>query len=279
MSNIPKKIQARIVDSLKKFQPVLLSAKTRDVNESDTVIIVTDMLSHIFGFDKYSEITSEFSIRGTYVDLATKIENKVQYLIEVKAIGLDLKDHFVKQAVDYAANQGIDWVVLTNGIAWKIFKVGFGKPITQEVVCEFEFLNLNHKNPEDLDMLYLLSKEGWLKNHIETYHAQKQVLSKFFIATILLSEGIISTVKRELRKLSPDIRVSDEQILNVIQQEVLKREVIEGEKVEEAKKVISKVQAKVNRNKKTNNDKKAPPKIDSNEVQNYLAESRSEDKI
>jgi hypothetical protein len=261
MANIPAKVQDRLVNVIKRFQPVLQSAKTRDVNESDTVIIVTDLLSEAFGFDKYSEITSEFTIRGTYCDLATKVDNKVQYLIEVKAIGLELKDHFVKQAVDYAANQGIDWVVLTNGNLWKIYKVGFGKPITQEIVCEYEFLTLNHKNQDDLDTLFLLTKEGWSKNHIETYHAQKQVLSKFFIATILLSDGIIGTVKRELRKLSPDIKVTDEQVFNVIQQEVLKREVIEGEKVEEAKRAISRAQAKLNRSKKVTSEKK-PASLD-----------------
>jgi hypothetical protein len=63
------------------------------------------MLSYIFGFDKYSEITSEYTIRGTYCDLATKIDNKPQYLIEVKAIGLELKDHYVKQAIARAFNK------------------------------------------------------------------------------------------------------------------------------------------------------------------------------
>lgn len=250
MANIPLKVNHRLINSIKRFQPILQSAKSRDVNESDTVIIVTDVLNEAFGFDKYSEITSEFAIRGTYCDLATKIDNKVQYLIEVKAIGLELKDQFVKQAVDYASNQGIDWVILTNGNTWRIYKVTFGKPINQEIVFEFDFLNLNIKNSEDLDILFLLSKEGWLKNHIETYHAQKQILNKFFIATILLSDGIISNVKRELRKISPDIKVTDEQIFNVIQQEVLKREVIEGEKVEEAKRIINRALNKLNRQKK-----------------------------
>ena len=72
------------------------------------------MLADVFGFDKYSEITSEYVIRSTYVDLAIKLDGKTQMLIEVKAIGLDLKDTYVKQAVDYAANQGIEWVVSTN---------------------------------------------------------------------------------------------------------------------------------------------------------------------
>jgi hypothetical protein len=70
---IPKKVAERYVNTIKRFQPIIQSAKTRDVNESDTVIIITDMLAEVFGYDKYSEITSEFSIRGTYCDLAKKL--------------------------------------------------------------------------------------------------------------------------------------------------------------------------------------------------------------
>lgn len=64
MANIPSKVESRLQNGLKRFQPVLTSAKSRDVNESDTVIIVTDILQEVFGYDKYSEITSEHAIRG-----------------------------------------------------------------------------------------------------------------------------------------------------------------------------------------------------------------------
>src|SRR5258705_4211292 len=92
MPQVPTKVAARLSAAVKRFQPIIASAKSRDANESDTVIIVTDMLSEVFGYDKYSEITSECSIRGTWCDLAIKINGTFEYLIEVKAIGLDLKD-------------------------------------------------------------------------------------------------------------------------------------------------------------------------------------------
>src|SRR3954469_21863797 len=129
MPPIPSKVEDRLVTAIKRFQPVIASAKARDVNESDTVIIVTDMVSEIFGYDKYSEITSEHAIRGTFCDLAVSIDGKFQFLVEVKAIGLDLKDNHVKQVVDYAANKGVDWVILTNGTSWRMYKVSFAKPI------------------------------------------------------------------------------------------------------------------------------------------------------
>lgn len=59
MANIPAKIQSRLVEGLKKFQPIVESAKSRDVNESDTVVILTGILSEVFGYDRYTDITTD----------------------------------------------------------------------------------------------------------------------------------------------------------------------------------------------------------------------------
>ncbi len=83
---IASRISDRLAAGLKKYQPILSSAKSRDVNESDTSLIATDILAEVFGYDKYSEITRELCIRGTFCDLATRIDGKFQLLIEVKAI-------------------------------------------------------------------------------------------------------------------------------------------------------------------------------------------------
>jgi hypothetical protein len=179
-------------------------------------------------------------VRSTYCDIATKIDGKLQTLIEVKAIGLELKDIHVRQAIDYAANQGIDWVVLTNGITWRVYKVMFAKPIDQELVCEFDFCALNAKKEDDLELLFLLSKEGWTKSILGDFHEQKQALSRFSIGAMLLTDPIVEVLRRELHRLSPDVRIEMEQIRNVLVQEVLKREVQDGPKFEEARKRIAK---------------------------------------
>ncbi len=202
MATVPSKVQDRLSAGIKRFQPILTSAKSRDVNESDTVIIVTDMLAEIFGFQKYSEITSEYSIRGTFVDLAIKLDGSLQLLIEVKAIGLQLKESYIKQAVDYGANQGAEWVVLTNGAFWQIYKISFGKPISQELVLEIDFLNLNPKKSDDAEGLYLLTREGIAKSMLGEYHAQRLALSRYFIGATVLSEPVLDVIRRELRRIS-----------------------------------------------------------------------------
>ncbi len=238
MANVPSRIADRITSGIKRFQPILAAAKSRDVGESDTVTIVVDMLSEIFGYDKYSEITSEHAIRGTFCDLATKIDGVLQLLIEVKAIGLELKDQHVKQAVDYAANQGVDWVVLTNGVNWRVYKVTFAKPISSELVIDIDFEGLTPKNAKDIESLYLVCKEGWIKSVLGEYHDQKQSLSRYFIGAMVIADPVVQVLRRELRKLFPDIRVEAEEIKSVLTAEVLKREVLEGEHADEAAKKI-----------------------------------------
>lgn len=239
MPAIPKKVVERLTPALRKFQPILSASKARDDGEADTVMIVTDMLADVFGYDKYSEVTAEYAIRGTYCDLATKLDGSVQALVEVKAIGLELKDAHIKQAVDYAANQGVDWVVLTNGMHWRIYNVIFGKPIDQELVIDIDICTLNPKNQEDLEVIFLFCKEGWVKSVLGDYQLQRQALSRFFLGALVLSDPVLEVIRRELRRVSPDVKIEIEQIRSVLGAEVLKREVIDGDKATEARKKIA----------------------------------------
>ncbi len=61
-----------------------------------------------------------------------KINNKIKYLIEVKAAGVDLNARHLRQAVDYGAKEGIEWVVLTNSISLQLYRIKFAQPIEHE---------------------------------------------------------------------------------------------------------------------------------------------------
>jgi hypothetical protein len=247
MPSVPKKVSERLISGLKRYQPILAAAKARDVGETDTVTIIKDMLADVFGYDKYSELTSEYAIRGTFCDLAVKLDGKLSTLIEVKAIGIDLKEQHVKQAVDYAANQGVDWVLLTNGNRWCVYHVLFTRPIQTELVVDIDFSVLNSRSEADIELLYLWCKEGWQRSALGDFHTQKQALSRFFLGAMVLSESVLEVIRRELRRVSPDVRIDIDQIRTVLANEVIKREVMEGEKADEAKKKIAKAVGKATR--------------------------------
>jgi predicted type IV restriction endonuclease len=250
MTVVPKRVAERLASGLKRYQPVLDAARARDVNESDTSMIVSDMLADVFGFDKYTEITRELCIRGTYCDLAVRIDQKFQFLIEVKAIGVELKEQHVKQAVDYAANQGIEWVALTNGVHWQVYRVSFAKPIDKELVVDLNIPALGGKHEDDLARLFLLSRESIVKSALEEYHDQKQATSKFVLAAAILSDPVLEVIRRELRRMSPDLRVETDELRALITQDVIKRDVVDGELAVQAKKKLSRAANRMLRIKK-----------------------------
>ena len=240
MSTIPKKVQERLVDGLKKFKPIVEGQKAADVGESDTVTLVTDILAEVFGYDKFKEVTSEFAIKTTYCDLATRVDDKLQTLIEVKAIAHVLKDSHVTQAVNYAANQGVKWVVLTNGQHWRAYSVTCKGQIAQDLVVDIDFLSLDHKSEDNLALLYLLCKEGWAKSAIDDYQTQRAALNRYVIASTLLSDKMLDKIRPELRRIAPESQINIEDIKIILETEVIKRELLEGDKADAAKKTVAK---------------------------------------
>lgn len=246
-------------DALKRFQPVLEQAKARDVGEADTSTLVKDILADVFGYDKYSEITAEYQIKGTYCDLAIKAEGKLVLLIEVKAVNQELKEAYIKQAVDYAANQGAEWVVLTNAQEWQIYRVSFGQPISHELLVSLKFATMSHKSSADLESLFLLTREAQGKSLLDEFHQQRQALSRFSVGAAVLSEPVLSVIRRELKRISPDVRIELDELTRVLTEEVIKRDVLDGDRANEARRKLAKVAARLLRAKIEKDDANKTP--------------------
>ena len=244
MAKIPSKVESRIKDALRRFQPVVEQAKSRDIGEADTSTLVKDILAEVFGYDKYSEITAEYQIKSTYCDLAMKVDGKLAVLVEVKSLNTELKEQHIKQAVDYAANQGVEWVILTNAQAWQVYRVTFAQPISHELVMNLQFSALSHKSESDMESLFILSREAQGKSLLDEYHEQRMALSRYSVGAVVLSEPVLAILRRELKRMSPDVRIEIEEIERVLVDELLKRDVLEGDKATEAKRRLAKAAAK-----------------------------------
>lgn len=247
---VSARVASRISSELKKYQAILSSAKQRDVSESNTVLIVTDMLADVFGYDKYQHLTTEHSVRGTYVDLAVIVDDDIRFLIEAKAIGIDLKDSHVKQAVDYGANKGTEWIVLTNGAVWRVYKVHYGQPIDKSLIFEIDVLSTNPKHADVIECFGSLCREGFSKDSMSDLLQQKLITSRFAVAAVLQSDSMLDELRRELRRLSPGLRVDNEYLSALLQQEVIKRELIDSDEASSAATMIKRLQRNLARERK-----------------------------
>ena len=271
MIKIPKRTLDRIRDGVKQYQKIAISLRERDVSEADTVTVVKDILADAFGYDKYLELTGEQQIRGTYCDLAVKINNKIKYLIEVKAAGVDLNDGHLRQAVDYGAKEGIEWVVLTNSISWQLHRIKFAQPIEHEEVASFSLTDIDLRKEDDQKKIFLLSREAITDGAMDSYHQQAQLLNRYTIAQVLRSDPVVGVIRREFRKVFPDIKVDKEEIAEILDEEILKRDVLESDKAKDAASRIKRATRKLER-------KAAKDKANANEAktENNASDATSE---
>ncbi|GHV79838.1 hypothetical protein AGMMS49944_16290 [Spirochaetia bacterium] len=242
----------RVTENVKKYQGIVTQIKKKDANESDTVTVITDILSDVFGYNKYTEITSEYSIKGTYCDLAIIGPNKkIRFLIEAKAISVTLNESHIKQAIDYGSNAGVNWVILTNAEHWMIYKIKFAQPIDKELVYEFNLLDFTGKKDKEFEVIFAISKEGQDNTAIDDFYTNIQIKNKFIIGNLLNSEDVYSVIRRNMKKLFSDIKITDEEIADMMANDIIKREIIDSEESKKAKKDIEKMYKKLEKAKGT----------------------------
>jgi predicted type IV restriction endonuclease len=226
----PKRFTERARTSLRRYQKILASAKARDVNESDTAVIVSDMLTDILGYDKYQEVTTEFAIRSTYCDLAIRVGGRLQYLIEVKSIDTELRETHLRQAIDYGSRQGVEWVLLTTGAVWEAHRIRFEQPVTHDLVFRLDLLDPTLKPAEIIEKLYLVSKEACDNSAIDHYWERKEATSRYVIAQLLLDGSTLRVLRRRIRTLFPGVKITEAELEKLLRAEVLKRDALEGER-------------------------------------------------
>ena len=108
---------------LKSYYPRIQKAKDSKLNEADTRFLFRTILDKTFGYNALDDISAEEEVKGTYVDLAVKINNKYIFFIEIKSADTDLKVHHVKQVAHYASEAGVKFALLTNLSQYWLYQI------------------------------------------------------------------------------------------------------------------------------------------------------------
>ena len=85
-----------------------------------------------------------------------------------------------------------------------------------EQIVAFDLTKVNHRKEADLEAIWLLSKEGWQKSRLGEYAIQRQALSRFIMAAIVLTDPVMNAIRREVRRVSPDVQIDIDQIRAVL---------------------------------------------------------------
>lgn len=92
MAVYQEKAKERIKKGFRRMSNIVAKGKEEQFKEADTRKIVSDMLSEYLGWDKFESITAEQMIGSRYADYVIKQGNDQIAVIEVKQIGMKLKE-------------------------------------------------------------------------------------------------------------------------------------------------------------------------------------------
>lgn len=197
---------------LQQYVQVFREGRERNINEADTVMYLVKFFTDALGYDVFHELTKEFQVRERYCDLAVKLDGVVHYLVEAKAATHALSDRHIEQAESYAARSGIPWVVLTNGINWRLYHLTFDNTTGIEHDLAFECsLTAEADLEETWKLLELLSRTSVKDGTLDAFWERKKTLSAGSLIEALFTEEVLHVLRRELHRRS-EVRLELEDI-------------------------------------------------------------------
>ncbi len=168
------------------------------LDESATRIMTNNFLTEILGYKELDEIKTEYRIRSEYADYVIQLKRKKHFVVEVKSIDLDLSEKHLRQSLGYAANEGIDWILLLNGREIQLFRVNFGKPISTTLIYKLDLLN-NDDLKKAPGLLWNLTKRAVEKGELETFWKRTNALNPVNLSKLLYSEEIVKRLRNDLK--------------------------------------------------------------------------------
>jgi len=230
MAKIPHKIQERIKAALRRFKPLLKAARERDAGRADTATLALDLLSELFGYDRYTEISSELDNKESVFDFSIQTEGQPRMLVRVSPIGMAPDDRYLLATAQYAQMNGVDWIILTNGIGWQVHHVedvGANAPETP-VVLAFDLLQMQPGREAHLGTIHLLTREGHEKAGLSHFKLRLEMTNRHYLGAMVLSDAVVASVRRELRKLNPDLRVTPAELRENLAKGVLRPDIVQS---------------------------------------------------
>jgi len=114
-----------LIACMKELQPKIERFRKEGLKETPTRTLFIDLLLKSLGWDVCDpdEVQLEYpTIDGKSVDYALKINGKPILLVKAKGLNDSLGDvKDITQTTGYAANDGIVWCILTNGVHWRVY--------------------------------------------------------------------------------------------------------------------------------------------------------------
>lgn len=206
-----QQLEKRIREYRKKY---LTKQTNLELDESATRLMVNYFLTGVMGYLELDDIKTEYNIRGEYADYVIQLARKKHFVIEVKSIQIDLNARHLRQSTSYAANEGIDWILLFNGKQIQLYRVIFAKPISVHKVFGFDLSDLSTIKAASENLIYL-TKPAVAKGEMETYWKRFDALTPTSLIKTIYTADVIKAMRLKIKKNS-GINFEQQDVLNAV---------------------------------------------------------------
>jgi hypothetical protein len=193
----PSKLK-KSADALKKYSKKYLGGHLKELDESGTRLMINEFLTEVLGYAPIEEVKTEYMIKGTYADYVIQLKGVRHFLVEVKALSLNLSDAHLRQAVNYGANEGIEWALLTNGKCFNLYKILFNKPIESRKMFSIDLSDpIQLKNA--IESIQFLHKDSVSNKGLDLLWNKCAALDPANVAGFLYTPNVINYIKKSLK--------------------------------------------------------------------------------
>jgi len=216
----------RLKTALRKYIKPLAALVDRDANEGDTRILVTEILTEALGFDKFEDLTTEYQVRGEFADYGIRIDKQLVAFLETKRATTKLAAKHLRQVEMYAVNEGVEWVILTNGVHWQVYHIGMspGAPVQIDLAIDVDLLG-DDTNTHKANQLFFIAKEALKRKRIDELWKEKVATSPRSLVAALFAEPVLSSIRKELRRRTSH-QVEEKEIAELLRTTVIRPECI-----------------------------------------------------
>lgn len=190
--------QQKLLVAIKSYRKDYLDGTVKELDESGTRLMINRFLSDVLGYKQIDEIRTEYMIKGTYADYVIQINSIRYFLVEVKALSFQLSEKHLRQTVNYGANEGIEYALLTNGRNFEFYKIIFGQPISSHLIFSLDLSDAVGLK-KAANYLQHLHKESVIKNVFKPLWNKCEATDTYNIAGIICSDTVLKSVKKIIR--------------------------------------------------------------------------------
>lgn len=149
-------------------------------------------------------MTAEYLVKGEFADIGIRVDKKLLAFVEIKRVTQELKEQHLRQVKNYAANEGVNWVILTNGRVWQIYYVSSTTPIEHTLLFETDLMT-DATPAVKTEKLWMISRDALKRGVLSDIWKAEAALQSNILERALLSAPVQKALRAEVRKISNEL--------------------------------------------------------------------------